>query len=476
MPGLGKLYQGRPVGNLLCVTYSTATVIASTLRDRFRGMIWQVDDDGYDAARAVWNSAVDYRPAVVARCLDADDVRTALLVAREHSLPLSVRGGGHDWAGRAIRDGGLVVDLSGLRGVRIDLREAVAKAQGGALVGDLIDAAAVHGLGTATAVVRSVGMTGQTMAGGYGGLIGRFGLALDNLISADVVLADGRQVSAGPDGDPELLWALRGGGGNFGVVTSARYRLHPLERVLGGMVMYPLQQATQVLHGYREVLASAPDELTVMAGFLTGPTGEPAVFVAPTWSGDLAAGQDAVAPLRRLGTPIFDGVAVMPYPELLRMFDAGMVEGHRYALATRWIAELTDDAVTTLVNSAAAPSSPFSLIALHHFHGAAARVAPNATAFALRRDHLLVEMIAAWPPGPVGEEPAVTAAPHLEWAHEIAEVLAKDALPDGYPNILGPQEGDRTKLGYAENADRLLAAKHRYDPDGVFSAIGAITG
>jgi FAD/FMN-containing dehydrogenase len=458
------------------MTYSTETKIGSQLRSQLRGTVWQDGDDGYDAARKVWNGAVDHRPTVVARCLDSDDVRTAVLVAREHDVPLSVRGGGHDWAGRAIRDGGLVLDLSAMRRVRVNPRAAVAEADGGAMIADLVDAAALHGLVTPTGVVRDVGMAGLTMAGGYGGLIGSFGLALDNLISADVVLADGESVTAGPDSDPELLWALRGGGGNFGVVISARYRLHPLEQVLGGMVLYPFEQATQVLHGYREILASAPDELTVMAGFLTGPTGQPAVFVAPTWSGDIAAGQDAVAPLRRLGTPLVDGVAQMPYPELLRMFDAGIVEGNRYALSTRWLAELSDNAVTALAAGAAAGSSPFSLLALHHFHGAAARVAPDATAFALRQDHLLVEMIAAWAPGPDGEDPAVTAAPHLEWTAEISAALAAEALPGGYPNILGPQEADRTKLGYAGNAERLLAAKHRYDPDGVFTAIGAITG
>jgi FAD/FMN-containing dehydrogenase len=456
------------------VTYSTGTKIGTQLQERLRGPVWQIDDDGYDAARKVWNGAVDHRPAIVARCLDGDDVEAALLIARDHGVPLSVRGGGHDWAGRAVRDGGLVLDLSAMRSVRIDPGAGVAQAAGGAVIADLVDAAAVHGLVTSTGVVRDVGMAGLTMAGGYGGLIGRCGLALDNLISADVVLADGRQVTAAPDRDPELLWALRGGGGNFGVVTAARYRLHPLEFVLGGMVMYPFQQATQVLRGYREILATAPDELTVMAGFLTGPTGETAVFVAPTWSGDLAAGQAAVAPLSRLGTPLVDGVAQLPYPELLRMFEAGMVPGHRYALGTRWLAELSDDAIIALAEGATTRSSPFSLLALHHFHGAAARVAPDATAFALRQDHLLVEMIAAWPPGPTGEAAAVTAAPHLEWTQRVSDALAAEALPGGYPNILGPSDAERTKLGYAANAERLLAAKYRYDPDGVFSAIGAI--
>ena len=221
------------------MTQTTSSEVGARLRAAVRGRVWQRDDDGYDDARRVWNGAVDRRPAVVVRCADADDVRTALLVARDSGAALSVRGGGHDWAGRALDDGGVVLDLSALRGVEVDPAAGVAVAQGGALVADVVDPAAAHGLGTATAVVRTVGMAGMTLAGGYGGLAGRFGLALDNLLSADVLLPDGTRVVAGPDGDAELFWALRGGGGNFGIVTAARYRLHPLGPVLGGMVLYP---------------------------------------------------------------------------------------------------------------------------------------------------------------------------------------------------------------------------------------------
>lgn len=454
------------------MTQTTGSDVGALLRAHVRGQVWQHADDGYDAARTVWNGAVDRRPAVVVRCADADDVRTALLVAREHGLPLSVRGGGHDWAGRAVRDGGVVLDLGAMREVRVEPGAGVAHAQGGALVADVVDPAAAVGLGTATAVVRGVGMAGMTMAGGYGGLVGRFGLALDNLVSADVVLPDGTQVTAGPDGDPELLWALRGGGGNFGVVTAARYRLHPLGPVLGGMLMFGLHEAVDVLRGYRDVVAAAPDELTVMAGLLTGPAGAPAVFVAPTWSGDLAAGEAAVAPLTRLGTPVGGGVGPVPYPELIRVFEAGSPSGRCYTLGTRWLPDLTDEAIRTLVDAAASAPSPSSLLALHHFHGAAARVAPDATAFALRRDHLLAEVIAAW--APHDPDPEATAAAQQAWVDGVSAALAAGALPGGYPNILGPGDADRTRLGFGANADRLLAAKRRYDPDGVLWAIGAI--
>jgi FAD/FMN-containing dehydrogenase len=458
------------VSTLLPVMSETmSTTMATELRRGLRGAVWEQGDDGYDDARTVWNGAVDHRPAVVARCADAADVRTALQAARRHEVAVSVRGGGHDWGGRAIREGGVVLDLSAMRGVRIDPAGGFADIQGGVLAGELLDAAAQHGLGTPAGAVRGVGMIGMTMAGGYGGLIGRFGLALDNLVSAGVVLADGSTVSAGPDGDPELLWALRGGGGNFGVVTSARFRLHALGPVLGGMVMYPFDQAGQVLRGYREIIAEAPDELTVMAGFLTGPGGEHAVFVAPTWSGALAAGWAAVDPLTRLGTPLMTGLAPMPYPELLRMFEAGSAAGNRYALGTRWLPDLTGDAITALAEAAVTRTSAMSLLALHQFHGGAARVAPDATAFAQREDHLLAEVIGAWAPG----DPA---SPHLEWIERTTTALEPGAIRGGYPNILGPEDTERTRLGFAGNLARLTAAKHRYDPDGVFSAIASLTG
>lgn len=448
------------------MTQTTSSEVGARLRAHVRGDVRGQDDDGYDDARRVWNGAVDRRPAAVVRCVDADDVRTALLVARESGVPLTVRGGGHDWAGRALGDG-VVLDLSALRGVEVDPGAHVATAQGGALISDVVDPAATHGLGTATAVVRTVGMAGMTLAGGYGGLAGRFGLALDNLLSADVLLPDGTHVVAGPDGDTELFWALRGGGGNVGIVTAARYRLHPLGPVLGGMVLFPWDQAVQVLRGYRDLIATAPDELTVMAGFVGGPTGQAAVFLAPTWSGDLDAGEAAVAPLLGLGTPVAGGVGPMPYPELIRMFEAGARPGQHYALGTRWLPTLTDDAIDVLAEAATTWPSSASLLALHHFHGAATRVAPDATAFSLRQEHVLAEVIAAW-------QPAEDAAAQHAWVARVTDALAPGALPGGYPNILGPQDAERVRLGFGANAERLLAAKRRYDPDGVLTAIAAL--
>jgi FAD/FMN-containing dehydrogenase len=385
-------------------------------------------------------------------------------------VPLSVRAGGHDWAGRALRDGGLVVDLTGMRRAGVDTDGRTATVQGGALTADLLAAMTPHGLATATGVVRAVGLAGLTTAGGYGPLIGRHGLALDNLVGAEVVLADGATVTAGPDGDPELWWALRGGGGNFGVVTSLRFRLHEVRAVLAGMLMFPFGEAGAVLTGYAGIVADAPDELTVMTGFLPGPGG-PMVFLCPFWCGtDLAAGERAVARLRALGHPVVDQVGPMPYAAAIEMFDRSMVDGNHYLLRTRWLPDLSPVAVDALTVAAAEVTSPYSALVVNRFHGAAARVDPGATAFAHRAPHQVIEVIAAWPPGDAPDR-------HRAWAESVVQRLDPVARPGGYPNLLGPGDDERARDSYGDNLGRLLAAKRRYDPDNVFaSAIPALAG
>ena len=440
-----------------------AAAVARQLRATLRGTVVAATDASYDTARQIWNGAVGHRPALIARCANDQDVAAAIRAAREHGLPLAVRGGGHDWAGRALCDGGLVLDLSAMRGVTIDPATRTAAAQGGATAGDVAAVAAGYGLAPVTGTVKAVGMTGLTLAGGYGPLCGRHGLALDNLVGADVTLASGQRVTASDTGDADLYWALRGGGGTFGAVTAARYRLHPLPQVLAGLILFPLAQAGAVLRGYAEVAAAAPDELTVMTGFLNA-GGQMLLFLFPAWSGDPALGQGAIAALQRLGTPVMTQVAPMPYSGVLGMFDASVVNGRHYALATRWLPALTDDAAAMLTAAAADATSPLSAIAVHHFHGAAARVPAQDTAFALRHDHLLVEILAAWEPSPRDDGTV-----HRAWAQDLSGQLAPSALPGGYPNLLGPGDADRTLLAYSLNAPRLRDLKRRYDPDGVFS-------
>ncbi|MET7821348.1 FAD-binding oxidoreductase [Micromonospora zamorensis] len=448
---------------------SAATPDVATATTRLRALLGdrlhEPGDPAYVTTTTLWNGAVQRTPLLVAQCLDADEVAAAVRVAAQCHLPLSVRSGGHDWAGRALRDGGVVLDLTGLRAVDIDVDAATVTIGGGVTAAGLLAAARPYDLVVPTGTVGDVGMAGLALAGGYGPLCGRFGLTLDSLLGAEVVLADGRRVTADPRHDAELYWALRGGGGNVGVVTELRFRAHRLPGVLAGMIMFALAEAPTVLRGYGALIAEAPDELTVMTGFLPGPAGEPVIFVCPFYSGpDLDAGLPWMDRLRALGTPLMDQIAPMPYADALRMFDGGMVDGNHYLLRTRWLPALTDSTVDVLVDAARQVSSPFSALAVHHFHGAATRVRLADTAFGLRTDHLLTEIIAVWAPGD-------RARPHREWAEHTSAALAPHALPGGYPNLLAPEETERVRLAYGANWPRLRRAKHRYDPRELLTAV-----
>lgn len=453
-------------------TPRTPTAALRALRNGLRGRVLAPEDNGYEEARGIWNGAVETRPEILARCADEQDVAHAVSVARRHGIPLSVRAGGHDWAGRSLRQDGLVIDLSAMRGVDLDLAARTAWIKGGTRAGDFIDGTRAHGLAPVTGTVKAVGVAGLTLGGGYGLLAGEYGLALDSLIEARVVLADGRTVTTSADQLPDLFWALRGGGGNFGVVTALRHRLHPLSTVFAGLLLYPLDQAADVLRRYRELVAQAPDSLTVMTGFFCGPEGRPLLFLLPVCCGSPELGRSVIDLFEGIGRPVVGQVLPMEYAGVLGMFDQVVVDGRHNEVRTRWLEGLTEDTAEVLVDAAARITSPYSGIFVHHFHGAASRVPVDDTAFALRRDHLLVEVAAAW-------DPARTAAPdagekHRRWARETAQRLDPYALPGGYPNLLGPDEQRRTLAGFGPHVDRLLRTKERYDPDHVFSAVAAL--
>jgi hypothetical protein len=293
----------------------------------------------------------------------------------------------------------------------------------------------------------------------------RFGLALDNLLGAEIVLADGRSTAADASENPDLLWALRGGGGNLGVVTSMRIRLHPLRELLAGLILFPWSEAGTVLRGYADTIASAPDELSIMAGVLSGPDGKPVLFLAPAWSGEPVLGERVMAGLKRLGTAMLAQIGSMTCGDMLGMFDAHVANGRHYAIETRWLSELTPDVIAALVAACGNRTSPFTAIALHHFHGAAARVSADATAFRLRNKHFLLEIIAAWEPTSEDE-----ARVHRRWARDLSQTLAPAALPGGYANLLDPNEHDQIKSAFGSNITRLRELKRRFDPDNVFSS------
>ena len=443
-----------------------ADLIGTTLQslgEQLAGNISVPGDDRYARATAIWAKPVGRMPRAVVHCLTAQDVQSAIRVARDCDAPLSVRGGGHDWACRALCDG-IVIDLSGMNGVAIAPDNATARIFGGARATDVLAATEARELAAVTGSVGAVGMAGLTLGGGYGPLIGRFGLALDNLVAAVVVLADGRVVVADNDHDAELFWALRGGGGNFGVVSAMRQRLHHLPSVRFGMLIYPFSEAKAVLERCADLAADMPNEFTVQVGIAAGPGGATAVFVLPTWSGARAEGEVRLAPFLKLGTLLAGTVDAIPYKASLTAFDAFIPNGCRVLIETCWIPPLDGDGIDVFIQAMEAAVSPGCAIFTHEFKGAASRVPEQATAFGLRRDHVLVEIIAMFADRSDGHDEQR----HQQWTRTTREAFDAMAFAGGYPNLLGRADIDRAAKSYGGNAARLSQAKRRYDPENVF--------
>jgi len=446
---------------------ASANEVIAALRTRIPADRVVTAGPEFDAATALWNGAVTSRPRIVVGCAGTADVQAAVAETRRHGWPLSVRGPGHGWAGQALRDGGVTLDLTRLRTVRVDAWQQSAEVGGGASSLDVQQAAEPAGLTAVTGTVGGVGFAGLTLGGGYGPLMGRFGLAADNLLAAEVVLADGSVLVADPRRDAGLYWALRGGGGNFGVVTRLWTRLHRIPAMMTGRVVYPAAQAEPVLAGLLDGGPDElPDELTVQTAFVRAPSGDPVLALMPTWCGPEADGADPGGPvgaLSRLGTPLMAAVGAVSPAAILAQRDAMFPRGRHVAAGTRWLPGLPAPARDVLIEQGTALTSPFSAITLHHLHGAAARVPGPDTAFGLRTPHLMSEVLAIWPAGEPGDR-------HRQWAARTSAALAPYARPGGYPNMLGPADGDQIPDAYGPNAGRLLQVKQAYDPDGVFTA------
>jgi FAD/FMN-containing dehydrogenase len=433
------------------------------LDQQLPGRISRPGDERYMEATRIWAKPVGRTPRAIVHCRTTEDVKMAVRSARNLDLPLSVRGGGHDWAGRALCDG-IVIDLSGMKGVVADFEKHESFVSGGARVADVVAVTDPLGLVPVTGSVGAVGMAGLALGGGYGPLIGRFGLALDNLLAAEVVLADGSIAVADPVSEPDLFWAIRGGGGNFGVVTAMRHRLHELTSVRAGMLLYPFSEAKTVLQGYADLSASAPDELTAQLGFAFGANGAPILMIVPTWCGLPEEGEAAVAPFFQLGTVVTHTIAVIPYGAMLAIFDPFLVNGRRTIMETCWLPVLDRAGVDILIEAMANAVSPGCAIFTHEFRGAASRVPARTTAFGLRRDHVLIEVLTSLVDGS-GE---LEEERHREWARATRLAFDGMALAGGYPNLLSEGDVDRAARSYGDNAARLIQAKRHYDPDNVF--------
>lgn len=416
-------------------------------------------DPAYAETSTLWNGAVTTRAGLVVRPRTGVEVAATVTAAQEFGVGLSVRGGGHDWAGRALREGGLVIDLEEMRDVRVERDTAVIG--GGSRAGDVIATAASHSANVATGTAGVVGMAGLSLGGGYGPLLGTAGLAADNLRGAEVVLADGRLVSTADD--PELLWALRGGGGNFGVVTRMDVRLHPDRGLVGGMILFPWEEAATVLARHAELTASAPEGLTALLELTFVPDVGPCLLAVPVWSGERRHADAALAEVERLGTPITSTVGATTQKDLLGTFDRSVPNGMHWDLRTRTVAALTPDIIDLLIGFAETRPGPGAGIGLRHFHGAATRVGADDTAFGLRNSHIVVEISA-------GRGPDDDASVYRKWAEDAHTALEPHALPGGYPNFLLPDQHEQVAHAYGSHAARLIAAKQSYDPQHVFTA------
>ncbi|MFE3600434.1 FAD-binding oxidoreductase [Streptomyces sp. NPDC059142] len=420
--------------------------------------VFRQGDGPYADASNVWNGAVAVRPALVVRPHSDEEVAAAVTMAQQCGVGLSVRGGGHDWAGRSLCDG-LVIDLEAMR--EVSVVDGTAVAGGGSRAGDVVAAAAPHRMNVATGTAGVVGMAGLTLGGGYGPLLGTTGLAADNLLGARVVRADGQVVST--DDDPELLWALRGGGGNFGVVTSMRIRLHPDRGLTGGMVLFPWEEAATVLAGCAELFAGAPDGLGLLFEMTVVPDVGPCLLAVPVWSGEPHRAEAALDEVMRLGTPLMSTVAPTTLKDLLAQFDQSVPHGMHWDLRTRTVPALTPEIIDVLKDAAEARPGPGAGIGLRRFHGAATRVGADDTAFGLRTAHMVVEISA-------GRGPHEPSGAYRDWADAVSTALTPYALPGGYPNFLAPGQDEQIAHAYGTHAPRLVAAKRTYDPQGIFTA------
>jgi hypothetical protein len=444
----------------------------SVLARQFRGDLIRPADPAYDSARRVWNGAIDRRPALIARCTGVADVRAAVRFARERDLLVAVRGGGHNVAGSATCDGGIVIDLSPMKGLWIDPAGRTARAQPGLLWGEVDRETQAFGLATPGGIVTHTGIGGLTLGGGLGWLMRRHGLTIDNLLSADIVTADGEFLHASAHEHADLFWGLRGGGGNFGVVTSFEYRLHPIGPiVLAGVMLHPAAKAREVLAFYRECVATAPDELTTVVVLTTAPNapflpasvyGQPVVMIAACYAGSVEEGERAIAPLRRFGPPLADTIGPTPYVSHQALLDPGVPHGLGYYWKSEYVASLSETLVETLANRAWLAATPESYTIIFHLGGAVGRQDPDGSAFEDRRAGHAVNIDAVW--SEPGRAPACMA-----WTREFWEAIRPHSTGRVYVNFLGEEGQDRVRAAYGDpKYERLLGLKRTYDPTNLF--------
>ncbi len=443
----------------------------AALRGKLRGTVALPGEDGYDAARTIWNAMVDRRPGLVVRCLDSADVIHAVRLARDEKLLVAVRSGGHNIAGNAVCDGGLLIDLSLMTSVSVDPASRTARVGPGATLADFDKDAQAFGLATPLGINSTTGVAGLTLGGGFGWTTRKFGLTVDNLISADVVTADAKLVRASEKEHQDLFWALRGGGGNFGVATSFEFKLHPLgPEVLSGLIVYPLEKAGELLPEFRRIARGAPDELTVWVVMRKAPPlpflpaewhGKEVLIFAACYSGGMKEGEEAVKALRALGTPIADVISPHPFTGWQAAFDPLLTPGARNYWKSHDFTDLPDAAIKAILDAVRTLPSPECEVFIAHVGGAMARVAASATAWPNRDAHFIMNAHTRW------RDKAQDSA-CVAWARQLFEATAPFASGSAYVNFMPDDENDRVEKVYGANYRRLAEIKCRYDPGNLF--------
>jgi FAD binding domain-containing protein/berberine-like enzyme len=434
-------------------------------KEHLHGELIGPGDEGYEHARRVWNGMIDKYPALIARCADVSDVVTAIRFARRRDLPVAVRGGGHSFSGNGTCDGGLVIDLSPMKRVQIDPMKRIAWVQVGLTLGELIRETQEFGLAIPVGTASDTGLSGLTLGGGMGWLMGKYGLTIDNLQSVEIVTADGCVLQANANEHADLFWAVRGGGGNFGIVTTFEFQLHPVGTLLAGIVSYPVDRAREVLHLYREFTHTAPDELTTGVALTSTPDGMPIVALGLCYCGPLEEGKQSIELIRKFGSPLTDLIRPMSYLEIISMLDATVPPGRCYYTKARSLKMPTDEVFETLMDYNSVRPSPWSQIVLQHVHGATSRVDPSQTAFALREEYHSLQITTSWDKRDQSQADTL-----IKWTRDFWTETEPFATSGTYINFQGSEEEGlaAVRASYGANYERLVRVKDTYDPTNVF--------
>ncbi|MDQ6918514.1 MAG: FAD-binding oxidoreductase [Candidatus Dormibacteraeota bacterium] len=443
-----------------------------SLREQVRGEVIDRDDSGYEEARRVYNAMIDRRPTVIVRAVNAGDVMAAVRFAAEGGLPLAIRAGGHSVPGFGTWDDAVVVDLIRMRGVRVDPKKRTARAEGGATWGDFNAATNAFGLATTGGIISTTGVSGLTLGGGIGYTARGFGLSCDNLISADVVTADGRFLTASEEENADLFWALRGGGGNFGVLTALEFRLHPLANIYGGPMFYELKEAPHILRFFREFIATAPEELGAFPAFQIAPPlpfipekrhGEPFIAIVACWAGPIEEGEKALKPFHDVAPVLAEMVGPMPYPALNAAFDGLVPAGLQHYWKANFVRDLKDAAIDAHIEHGPKLPAVNSTVHIYPIDGACHRVPADTTAFGHRDANFATVIAGMWP------DPSQNKA-NIQWVRDYSDATAPLSEAGGYINFMSQDDDNRVEANYGSNYERLVAVKRKYDPDNLFRA------